>query len=171
MKRLLCVFLALVLLLVSCTSKPEAETLTLDDVIALSEKGLSLSWEDFEKFVHEDVGSGRYVWGFPMAEPEYTLSIAGNSLNEPPGDILLFNAAGDSIEIRVDDIEAFLAGKSDEEPSSEPEPAPEPEPEPDEPDPPASSAPSGGSAPRSPRPWPTSTPRASRTATSSRRTS
>lgn len=150
MKRLLCSFLVLALFFASCTSKPEAAILTLDDVMTLSEKGMSLSWGDFEKFEYEDIGSGRCIWEFPMAEPEYTLSIQGNSPKEPPMHILLRNEEGDSIEIRVDDIEAFLAGKSDDEPSSEPgptpEPEPKPEPEPDKPAPPVSSAPSGGAA-------------------------
>lgn len=149
MKRLHCLVLVLTLLFVSCTTKPEAEMLTLDDVITLSEKGLSLSWEDFENFVHEDVGSGRYIWKFSIVEPEYTLSVEGNSLDEPPEHILLFNEAGDNIEIRVDSIELFLSGESNEEPSAEPEPNPEPEnpePEPDKPAPPVSSAPSGGTA-------------------------
>lgn len=116
----------MVLSLTSCTSKPEIKALTLDDVITLSGKGLSLSWEDFKGFVHEDVGSGRYIWKFLLDEPEhYALTIDGNSLNEPPANILLFNEAGDSIEIRTEDIEAFLAGKQNE--ASEPEPVPEPD--------------------------------------------
>lgn len=57
--------------------------LTLDDVAALAEKGDVLSWADFEQYLHEDVGSGLYIWHFEIDEI-FSLSVGGGSLESNP---------------------------------------------------------------------------------------
>jgi len=94
--------------------------LTLDDVIELSERGLSLSWSDFEEFEHEDTGTKQHpVWEFSIAEPGFSFSIDGNSVNEPPANILLLSQSGNSVEIRTGDVLAFIAAESTQEPGPE----------------------------------------------------
>lgn len=60
-----------------------ATQLTLDTVAALSEKGNDLSWADFEQYLHEDVGSGLYIWHFEIDEI-FSLSVGGGSLESSP---------------------------------------------------------------------------------------
>lgn len=60
-----------------------ATQLTLDTVTALSEKGNDLSWADFEQYLHEDVGSGLYIWHFEIDEI-FSLSVGGGSLESSP---------------------------------------------------------------------------------------
>jgi hypothetical protein len=127
----LCVTLLATFLSGCAGSEPNAppEMLTLDDVIELSGRGLSLSWPDFEEFEHTSVTEGQLtIWAFTMAEPDFGLTISGNSINEPPASILLHNEVGDTIEIRTGDVVAFIAGDDDYVP--EPEPPQEPEPPP-----------------------------------------
>lgn len=57
--------------------------LTLDDVAVLAEKGDALSWADFEQYLHEDVGSGQYIWHFEIDEI-FSLTIGGGSLESNP---------------------------------------------------------------------------------------
>lgn len=60
----------------------EVTQLTLDAVAALSEKGNDLSWADFEQYLHEDVGSGQYIWHFEIDEI-FSLSIGGTLESKP----------------------------------------------------------------------------------------
>ena len=129
----------LVMLLSSRADIAQAQTLTLGDVTRLSDRGLSLSWADFEEFEHESSGtSQRIVWAFSIAEPGYSLSIDGNSTNEPPANILLTRETGNSIEVRTGDILAFLAEESTPEPVP---PTPPVSPTPPAPQPPITPAP------------------------------
>lgn len=59
-----------------------ATQLTLDTVAALSEKGNDLSWADFEQYLHEDVGSGLYIWHFEIDEI-FSLSVGGTLESKP----------------------------------------------------------------------------------------
>ena len=137
----LCVVLIVMLVL---TTRPDsvAETLTLDDVVELSGRGLSLSWGDFEEFEREESRTGPLaVWEFPIAEPGFSLVIDGNSTNAPPANILLLSAAGDSVEIRTGDVAAFIAQHSNDTPGTQPAPPTAPAPPPVAPTPPAPPAP------------------------------
>ena len=130
----LCVALLIVVFLPILTERDRAEMLTLDDVVGLSDRGLALSWGDFEGFVHEDVGTSHHaVWEFPIAERGFSLSIDGSSVNEPPANILLFNDAGESVEVRTGDVLAFIGREDADPPGTEPPTPPPPPPEPPEP--------------------------------------
>ena len=86
------------------------QSLTLEDVIALSEKGGStLTWADFEDFAYTDVGSGMYVRQYVIDET-FSLMIGGPSLEEPPWYINL--VAGDdeedTVDIRTWNVRSFI---------------------------------------------------------------
>lgn len=86
-----------------------APALTLEDVIALSEKGGTLTWADFEDFAYTDVGSGMYVRQYVIDET-FSLMIGGPSLEEPPWYINL--VAGDdeenTMDIREWNVRSFI---------------------------------------------------------------
>ena len=65
------------------TSAETAPTLSLDDVITLSQKGYDLSWVDFKDFDHIDIGSGLYIWRFAIDE-QFSLLIGGRSTRGKP---------------------------------------------------------------------------------------
>ena len=143
---ILCAMLLLVIFLPILTNRDRAEMLTLDDVVELSDRGPALSWGDFEEFEHEAVRTAqRTIWDFPVAEPGFSLSIDGGSVNESPANILLFNQAGESIEVRTGDVLAFIGREADDQPPAAepptqppaPPPTPDPPPPDDPPEPPA----------------------------------
>ena len=88
-----------------------APTLSLDDVISLSQKGHDLSWADFEKFDHVDTGSGLYIWKFEVNEL-FTLLIGGNNTDtkiKPMYINLIANDGTDSyIDIRDGGVTEFI---------------------------------------------------------------
>ena len=91
--------------------------MTLDDVRALARKGEALTWEDLLDYDGEDVGSGLYIYHFPIDE-EYCLSVSGYKRTGAPQKVLLLrvdengvmrSGVGFSVDIRTDDLEAFLS--------------------------------------------------------------
>ena len=84
--------------------------LTMQMLEALAKKGDVLTWEDFTPFDGEDVGSGLYIMRYDIDERYYVL--VGGVPNEKPLYIMLCDAlsADRSIDVRTDDIEAFLRG-------------------------------------------------------------
>ena len=94
--------------------QPSAEgtqnkTLTLDDVVALSKKGQSLDWSDFEKFVYIETGSGLYIRRYEI-DSMFTLSIGGTSPDEDAWYFYL-HASDESdtmIDIRENDVQSFI---------------------------------------------------------------
>ena len=93
--------------------------MTLDDVRTLAQKGEALTWEDLLVYDGEDVGSG-YIRHFPIDE-QYLLSVSDGKRTGTPQKVILMRAdddgiyrsgAGFSIDIRTDDVEAFLSRPS-----------------------------------------------------------
>lgn len=86
--------------------------MTLDDILALSEKGMDLIWEDLASYACMDTGSGLYVMRFDIAydaEPEFYLLVGDTKLTGKPLYALLCTYAGDqTVDIREGDVEAFL---------------------------------------------------------------
>ncbi|MCR5781786.1 MAG: hypothetical protein K6G90_03510 [Clostridia bacterium] len=84
--------------------------LTLDDVKRLAGKGDALTWEDFEGYENEDVGSGIFVYRYPI-DGRYDLLIGSP---QERGEIMYIYLrdldTGASIDIRTEDTEAFLRG-------------------------------------------------------------
>lgn len=80
--------------------------LTLEDVRTLSEKGESLSWEDFELYDSREVGSGLYIRVYPIDET-FSVWIGSFTPGEKPLYILL-GTENDQIDLRREDPLAFI---------------------------------------------------------------
>lgn len=61
----------------------EKESLTIEKLEQLAEKGEKLSWQDFEQYESVDCGSGLYILRYDINE-EYYLLIGGVSMDEQP---------------------------------------------------------------------------------------
>lgn len=91
--------------------------MTLDDVRTLAQKGEALTWEDLLIYDGEDVGSGLYIYHFPI-DDEYCLSVSDGKQTGTPQKVMLLRAdengafrsgPGFSIDIRTDDVNGFLS--------------------------------------------------------------
>lgn len=132
MKRLykMTTYLIIVMVLTACTPKtaePEvdkqvpnkiqpalitddgSERLTYDALMAIVESGETMSLSTFDPYTFEDIGSGLYIFVYPMDIPYY-LMIGSGSLDGEPMYIRLYdNETGESIDIMEDDISSFVA--------------------------------------------------------------
>ena len=77
----------------------DSQTLSLNDVIMLSQKGYDLTWSDFEEFEYTETGSGLYIRVYEINEM-YELWIGGSWIDEDPMYIHL--ALADDLETRID---------------------------------------------------------------------
>ena len=86
----------------------QAEKLTLDDVVTLSQKGDALTWSDFERYQGREVGFGLYIMRYEIDELFDVL--VGGVPDETPWYIYLRvnNEADDSIDIRTEDVSTFV---------------------------------------------------------------
>ncbi len=106
MKRILALLLAVFLLsaLTGCASKE----LTLEKVLELSEKGESLTWEDFAAYPYQEVGSGLHIRLYSI-DDTFDLMICGPHSEEAPWYIYLGDKEHDRhIDIRTGDVAAFI---------------------------------------------------------------
>ncbi len=89
-------------------------TLSLNDVITLSGKGEELTWADFNGYSYIETGSGLYIRVYEI-DSQYSLMIGGGSTNAPPMYIRLVSKVNsdDYIDIRTEDVEAFIADRLD----------------------------------------------------------
>ena len=103
----------------ACFRRKEAWTrpMTMEDVLALAEKGEALTWEDLLRFEGTDIGSGWYVYRFPI-DGEYCLEVSDGKLSGTPQRVLLVAAdeagnfaatPGLCVDIRGEDLAAFLS--------------------------------------------------------------
>ncbi len=97
----------------------ENEVLSLNDVIMLSQKGMDLTWSDFERFAYIETGSGLYIRVYEINEL-FELWIGGGDTDEQPMYIYLRvrNEAEDSIDIRTENVIDFISVHRDDEPTS-----------------------------------------------------
>ena len=88
----------------------DAPKLTLEQVRKLAQKGMDLSWSDFERYKHEDIGSGLYIWAFDV-DGKFDLLIGGGWLQSQPMYIRLCSKADSNIciDIRTESIDDFVA--------------------------------------------------------------
>ena len=90
-------------------SAAEARQMTMDDVLALSEKGGALDFTDFEPFVFEEIGSGLYIRRYPVTQT-YDLLVGSMAPEDEIQYVYLRNLdTGAFIDIRREDVNAFLA--------------------------------------------------------------
>lgn len=85
--------------------------LTLDDVIELSSKGDELVWEDLADYIGYETGSGLYIVTFNI-DDNYTLIVGGTGAVGKPSYAHLTYNDDTYIDIRTEDVEAFIAENS-----------------------------------------------------------
>ncbi|ULO04900.1 hypothetical protein H1230_17325 [Paenibacillus sp. 19GGS1-52] len=99
--------LLFVLLICSaCQSNREeglSEYISVDELKNLSDKGVSLSWDDFNKYSFEDIGSGLYIRKYKI-EGGHQLFITGKSLESPPEKIYIVNQSGKELDLTPDNL-------------------------------------------------------------------
>lgn len=80
---------------------------TLQDLV--DRYGEDLNWDDFASYYSEDVGSGLYIYRYPI-DWDYCLLIGGSSLELPPMYIRLVSEynAESYIDVRYEDIDNFI---------------------------------------------------------------
>ncbi len=85
--------------------------LTLNDVIELSSKGDELVWEDLAEFKGYEIGSGLYIMKY-MIDDNFALMVGGTGAMGKPMYARLIYDDGAYIDIRTDDVEAFISEHS-----------------------------------------------------------
>lgn len=85
--------------------------LTLDDVIELSSKGEELVWEDLADYKGYETGSGLYIITFKI-DDNYSLIVGGTGAVGKPSYAHLTYNDDTYIDIRTEDVEAFIAENS-----------------------------------------------------------
>lgn len=86
----------------------DKKQLTLEDVIELSAKGQSLSWDDFEAFNFKETGSGLYIRVYEIDETFSVWIGGGSPVTIPMYIYLSANGLDNRIDIRYDIVEHFI---------------------------------------------------------------
>jgi len=86
-----------------------APTLSLNDVIILSQKGYDLSWEDFSEYDYVETGSGLYIRSYRINDL-FSITIGGTTPDEDPWYIYLNVKDGtdERIDIRDGGVTEFI---------------------------------------------------------------
>ena len=80
-----------------------------DDVVMLSQKEEALTWSDFEQYQGREVGSGLYIMRYDI-DKLFDVPVGGVPEETPMYiDLRVHNEAVDSIDIRAEDVSAFIA--------------------------------------------------------------
>lgn len=99
--------LFLVLIICSaCQSIKEEGTngaISIDELYSLSQKGVSLNWDDFNQYSFEDIGSGVYLRKYQI-EGGNQLFITGKSLKSLPEKIYIVNENGKKLYLTQDNL-------------------------------------------------------------------
>lgn len=91
----------------------EGEELTLNQVVKLSQKGNALTLGDLDGYAHYDGGSGLYIPMYPVGDG-YVLVLNGVSNDDPPFHAMLTKRENsEQVEIRQEDVKAFLQKQGD----------------------------------------------------------
>jgi len=75
------------------------ETLSLDDVVTLSQKGYDLTWSDFDQYRYTETGSGLYIRVYEINEM-FQLWIGGSWTDEDP--MYIWLTLADDLDTRID---------------------------------------------------------------------
>ena len=63
-------------------------------------KGVNtISWNDFDKYEHKDVGSGNYVYQYELVDGSF-LYLSGNSLDSPPMYIYIVDRNKERVDLK-----------------------------------------------------------------------
>jgi len=86
------------------------QKLTLDDVIELSKKGATLSWEDFEPYYYYETGMGLYIRAYPINDM-FQVSI-GSTIGINYAPLYIYITANDGLntfhDIRYSGVEEYI---------------------------------------------------------------
>lgn len=95
----------------SDVAQPNLNMATLKDLV--ERNGENLTWEDFNSYYSEEIGSGLYILRYPI-DTDYFLLIGGGSLEASPMYIRLVSEADTDryIDVRYGDIGEFISGSS-----------------------------------------------------------
>lgn len=112
MKKIVSMILIFLIIfsITGCSPKKEDDnTLSIEKVIELSQKGDNLSWKDFEKYKSKEVGFGLYILEYEI-DDKYYLIIGGRDSKEAPMYIRLVRNENkdDYIDIREENVENFI---------------------------------------------------------------
>ena len=88
-------------------------TLTLDDVRMLAAKGDALSWDDLALYDFVETGSGLYIRSYPVDSRYRLLVGAYQGTAEPIYYLLQDKKTNATIDIRTEDVDAFLRADSE----------------------------------------------------------
>jgi len=101
-------FLILIMCSACLSTKEEGASgaILLDELKSLSEMGVSLNWDDFNKYSFEDIGSGVYIRKYQI-EGGHELFITGKSLKSLPEKIYIINTNGKELSLTQDDLSEF----------------------------------------------------------------
>ena len=105
---------SVIFLIAGCSFKKEDDnTLSIEKVIEISQKGDNLSWNDFEKYKSKEVGFGLYILEYEI-DDKYYLIIGGRDSKEAPMYIRLVRNENkdDYIDIREENVENFIELRS-----------------------------------------------------------
>ena len=92
--------------------------LTLDDVVLLAQKGDALTWSDFERYAGQEIGSGLYIVRYEIDEL-FEVRVGGMPEVTPMYIYLMVNnEAEDRIDIRTEDVAAFIKAHRDDVPKA-----------------------------------------------------
>lgn len=75
----------------SNSSLPQLTREAINNLVA--SKGENLVWSDFEKYTHKDIGSGNYVYEYPLTDGS-KLYLSGTSLSGTPMYIYIVSPQG-----------------------------------------------------------------------------
>lgn len=76
-----------------------SQTLSLNDVIMLSQKGYNLTWSDFDQYRYTETGSGLYIRVYEINEM-FKLWIGGTGPDDTP--MYIYLALADDLDTRID---------------------------------------------------------------------
>lgn len=76
-----------------------SQTLSLNDVIMLSQKGYDLTWDDFDQYRYIETGSGLYIRVYEINEM-FSLWIGGFGLDSDP--MYIYLSLADDLDTRID---------------------------------------------------------------------
>lgn len=79
------------------------KTILTGELQRLSEKSGTLSWEDFNAYFFEDIGSGVYIRQYPLEEENH-LIVTGKSLNSPPEQIYMVDRNGKEYSLSQENL-------------------------------------------------------------------
>ena len=98
MKRYVSIFIVLIVLVIGVFFVHQSSTSHLS--MDIESKGINnVTWEDFEKYTYQDIGSGNYIYQYELPNGFY-LYLSGSALDTPPTYIYIVDRNGNRIDLK-----------------------------------------------------------------------